>query len=105
MLKSFLGAVKASLRHAETGIEQPAVSVRMSETIVNGDQMPEEIDFSSGVRGLHHIPPGAKVFLPASIEQSVWQYFSAKAQQKGVDLSELLTDVLKRDIEINEALK
>ena len=52
-----------------------------------------------------HIPPDAKVFLPASIEQSVWQYFSAKAQQKGVDLSELLTDVLKRDIEINEALK
>jgi hypothetical protein len=35
----------------------------------------------------------------------VWEYFSRKAEQKGVDLSELLTDVLKRDIEINEALK
>ena len=54
---------------------------------------------------MHHIPPDTKVFLPASIEQSVWQYFSAKAQQKGVGLSELLTDVLKLDIEINEALK
>jgi hypothetical protein len=50
-------------------------------------------------------PLDAKVFLPASIEQSVGQYFSAKAEQKGVGLSELLTDVLKRDIEINEALK
>jgi hypothetical protein len=49
--------------------------------------------------------PSAKVFLPASIERSVWQYFSVKAEQKGTDLSELLTDVLKRDIEINEALK
>jgi len=67
--------------------------------------MPAEIDFSKGVRGLHHIPEGAKVFMPAAIEQSVWQYFSDKAEQKGVDLSELLTEVLRRDIEINEALK
>jgi hypothetical protein len=68
-------------------------------------RIPAEIDFRKGVRGLHHIPPGAKVFLPASIERSVWEYFSVKAEQKGVELSELLTDVLKRDIEINEALK
>jgi hypothetical protein len=67
--------------------------------------MPAEIDFSKGVRGLHHIPAGAKVFLPASIERSVWEYYSRKAEQKGIDLSELLTDVLKRDIEISEALK
>jgi hypothetical protein len=67
--------------------------------------MPAEIDISKAVRGPHHIPPGAKVFLPASIERSVWQYFSVKAEQKGIDLSELLTDVLKPDIEINEALK
>jgi hypothetical protein len=77
----------------------------MSESPINNDSMPDEIDFGKGVRGLHHIPPDAKVFLPASIERSVWQYFSAKAEQKGVELSELLTDVLKRDIEINEALK
>ena len=35
----------------------------------------------------------------------VWEYFSVRAEQKGVGLSELLTDVLKRDIEINEAMK
>ena len=69
------------------------------------NDMPDEIDFSRGVRGRHHIPPGAKVFLPASIERSVWEYFSGKAEEKGVDLSELLTEVLQRDIEINEALK
>ena len=76
----------------------------MSEQPIEHD-MPDEIDFSKGTRGLHHIPANAKVFLPASIERSVWEYFSAKAQQKGVGLSELLTDVLRRDIEINEALK
>jgi macrodomain Ter protein organizer (MatP/YcbG family) len=43
--------------------------------------------------------------MPASIERSVWEYFSSKAERRGVDLSDLLTEVLKRDIEINEALK
>jgi len=59
----------------------------------------------NGVLGLHYIPAGAKVFLSASIERSVWEYFSGKAEQKGIDLAELLTDVLKRDIEISETLK
>ena len=35
---------------------------------------------------------------------SVWEYFSGKAQQRGLELSELVTEVLKKDIEINEAL-
>ena len=77
----------------------------MSDQTFESDEMPAEIDFSKGVRGLHHIPPGAKVFLPASIERSVWEYFAEKAEQKGINLSDLLTDVLKRDIEINETLK
>lgn len=77
----------------------------MSKQPIEDDDIPAEVDFSKGVRGLHHIPPDAKVFLPASIERSVWQYFSIKAQEKGVDLCDLLTDILKRDIEINEALK
>ena len=68
------------------------------------DDMPDEIDFSSGVNGLHHIPAGSRIFLPASIERSVWEYFARKAEEKGIGLSDLLTDVLKRDIEINETL-
>jgi hypothetical protein len=69
------------------------------------DEMPAEIDFSKGIRGLRHIPPDAMVLMPVSIERGVWEYFSGKAEQRGVDLSELVTEVLKRDIEINEALK
>lgn len=69
------------------------------------DDMPTEVDFSKGVRGLHHIPPNAKVVVPTSIERGVWEYFSSKAEEKGVELSELLSEVLKRDIEIDEALK
>lgn len=77
----------------------------MSDRPCDDDEMPAEIDFSGGVRGLHHIPLSAKVFLPTSIEQEVWQYFSRRAAEKGIGLPELLTDVLKHDIEINKALK
>ena len=69
------------------------------------DGMPDDINFTGGIRGLHHIPPGAKVLMPVSIDRRVWEYFSGKAAQQGIDLSELVTEVLKRDIEINEALK
>ncbi len=77
----------------------------MKNLLRNDDEMPAEIGFTKGVRGLHQIPTDAKIFVPASIERGVWEYFAGKAEQKGVDLSELLTEVLKRDMEINEALK
>ena len=77
----------------------------MDNLPVDDDDMPSEVDFSKGVRGLHHIPPGASVLMPVSIERSVWEYFSDKAEQRGIGSSELVTEVLKRDIEINEALK
>ena len=76
----------------------------MNNLQIEDDGMPAEIDFSKGIRGLHHIPPGANVLMPASIEKSVWEYFAGKAEKRGIGLSELLTEVLKRDIEINEAL-
>ena len=75
----------------------------MSNQPIEDNDMPAEIDFSKGARGLHHIPPGARVLMPASIEESVWTYFSGKAEDRGIQLSELLTEVLKREIEINEA--
>ena len=77
----------------------------MNNRPIDDNDTPAEIDFSKAVRGLHHIPPGAKVLMPVSIERGVWEYFSSRAEQRGVDLSELVTEVLKRDIEINEALK
>lgn len=76
----------------------------MSNVPDEDDSPPAEIDFSRGVRGLHHIPPNATVLMPVSIERSVWAYFDGKAKERGVPLSELLTEVLRRDIEINEAL-
>jgi hypothetical protein len=39
----------------------------MKDRPIDAD-MPAEIDFSKGIRGLHHTPPGARVLMPASIE-------------------------------------
>ena len=58
----------------------------MSNQPIEEDGTPAEIDFSKGVRGLHHIPPGARVLRPASIEKSVWTYFSGKAEDRGIQL-------------------
>jgi hypothetical protein len=77
----------------------------MSDGPSEDETVPAKIDFSKGVRGLHHIPPSAKVFAPASIERGVWEYFATRAEEKGIDLSELLTDAPERDIETNETLK
>ncbi len=57
--------------------------------------MPAEINFSKGV-DVYTIPGDRKVLMPVAIERS--------AGQRGV-LSDLVSAVLKRDIEINEALK
>ena len=58
----------------------------MTNQTIDENGMPAEIDFSKASRGRHHVPADAKVFLPASIERSVWEYFSAQAEQKGVAL-------------------
>ena len=64
--------------------------------------LPSEVNFSKGVRGMHFVPADAKVFMPTSIEQSVWKYYADQASKKGVELSDLLTEVLKKDIESAE---
>jgi hypothetical protein len=95
----------ASTAYHLTSPERPSNDPLLLTVADLADDMRPEIDFSGSVRGLHHIPPDAIVFVPASIERWVWEYFSEKAEQRGVKLSELLSEVLKRDIEIGEALK
>jgi hypothetical protein len=77
----------------------------MSNPIADEFEMPDEVDFTSGTRGLHHIHPEARVLMPASIERSVWEHFSRRAEQEGIGLSELLTAVLKRDIALHDTQK
>ncbi len=68
------------------------------------DDMPAEIDFSNGVRGkFHHA--NAQLHLPVYLNQEVQAYLSAIASKKGIPLSDLANDLLKREIDIIEAMK
>ena len=76
----------------------------MNATIKDDDDMPAEIDFSKGVRGkFYHA--NAKLNLPVYLDQEVQAYLSAIASKKGMQLSELANDLLKREIGIIEAMK
>ncbi|HEX9626935.1 MAG TPA: hypothetical protein VGA00_08375 [Acidiferrobacterales bacterium] len=68
------------------------------------DDMPEEIDFSGGVRGKFY-RPGVKLNLPVYLDAEVLAYLTAIATKKGVPLSELANDLLRKEIAILESVK
>jgi hypothetical protein len=68
------------------------------------DDMPAEIDFSGGVRGKFYRPK-SKLNLPVYLDADVQAYLANIAAKKGVPVSELANDLLKREIAIIEAVK
>lgn len=66
--------------------------------------MREEYDFSKGERG-KFFNPDAKINLPVYLESEVLAYLTAKAEAKGVELSVMVNDLLKKDIELIEGVK
>jgi hypothetical protein len=69
-----------------------------------GDDIPLEIDFAGGTRGKFH-RPHARLNLPVYLEADVQAYLEAIAAKKGVPLSELANDLLKKEIAILETVK
>jgi hypothetical protein len=63
-----------------------------------------EIDFSSGSRGKFY-RPNAQLNLPVYLDADVQAYLIALAARKGVQLSDIANDLLKKDIAILEAGK
>jgi hypothetical protein len=70
----------------------------------DSEDMPSEIDFSGGTRGKFH-RPNARLNLPVYLDADVQAYLAALAARKGVPLSDLANDLLKKDIAILEAGK
>ncbi|HYS49190.1 MAG TPA: hypothetical protein VEM36_10490 [Xanthobacteraceae bacterium] len=66
--------------------------------------MPAEINFAGGVRGKFY-RPDAKLNLPVYLDADVQAYLGAIASKKGVPLSDLANDLLKKEIAILEAMK
>jgi hypothetical protein len=68
------------------------------------DDMPGEINFSGGSRGKFY-RTNAKLNLPVYLDADVLAYLSAIASKKGIQLSVLANDLLKKEIAILESVK
>jgi hypothetical protein len=66
--------------------------------------MKSKYDFSKAERG-KFFRKGASLELPVYLEAGVRDYLAERAKAKGVDVNELVNDLLKRDIELIEAAK
>ncbi|MFO7641049.1 MAG: hypothetical protein R6X17_07210 [Candidatus Competibacteraceae bacterium] len=60
--------------------------------------MPGEIDFSQGERGKFY-RPGMKLNLPVYLDDEVQAGLAKLAKAKDVDLSDLVNDLLRKDLE------
>jgi hypothetical protein len=70
----------------------------------NDDDMPAEVDFSKGSRG-KFFKPEAQLHLPVYLDAEVQAYLSARAKARGVDVGQLVNELLKKDIELIEAAR
>lgn len=70
----------------------------------NDDDMPAEIDFSKGTRG-KFFKPGARLNLPVYLEAEVQAYLADRAKARGIEVAQLVNELLKKDIELIEAAR
>jgi hypothetical protein len=66
--------------------------------------MKAEYDFSNAEQG-KFFHPDAKFNLPIYLEEEVLEFFSQRAEAKGIDLNVLLNDLLKKDIAFVKAVE
>jgi hypothetical protein len=64
--------------------------------------MKDEYDFSKADRGRFH-RPGATLAPPVHLDPEVLAFLIARAEARGVTLSDLVNALLKKDIELIEA--
>jgi hypothetical protein len=66
--------------------------------------MKSEYDFSQGERGKFY-RPDARLNLPIYLEEEVLGYLSERARAKGVEVGRLVNEILKKEIDLIEAVK
>jgi hypothetical protein len=74
------------------------------ETASSNDDMPAEINFSKGTRG-KFFRPGTRLSLPIYLDAEVQDYLAERARARGIEVSQLVNELLKKDIELIEAAR
>lgn len=68
------------------------------------DDMPAEVDFSKGTRG-KFFESSAQLDVPVYLEADVQAYLAVRAKARGVEVAQLVNELLKKDIELIEAVR
>lgn len=66
--------------------------------------MKKEYDFSKGVRGKFY-SADAEFELPLYLESDVMTFLKERAEAKGVEVEQLVNDILRRDIALFEVVR
>ncbi|MDJ0620746.1 MAG: hypothetical protein QNJ63_29095 [Calothrix sp. MO_192.B10] len=66
--------------------------------------MKSEYDFSNAERGKFY-RQNTKFNVPIYLDEDVLDYFTERAEAKGVNLNDMINDLLKRDIALVEGVK
>ena len=69
-----------------------------------GEAMKQENDFSKGVRGKFY-RRDAQFNVPVYLDADVQAYLAGEAAQKGIPLSDLVNELLQREIALIESAK
>jgi hypothetical protein len=70
----------------------------------NNDPLDREIDFSKGIRGKFH-RRGVKLRVPVYLEETLLGNLAEIAERRGLNLDDLVSDLLRRDLAIVDALR
>ncbi len=65
------------------------------------DEMPDEIDFSQGIRGRFY-RPNATLRLPIYLDEEVHARLAHLASEKGLELSEPVNELFRKDFDLIE---
>ncbi len=66
--------------------------------------MKQEYDFSKGERG-KFFRKNAKLNLPIYLDDEVQSYLQERASSKGVEITQLVNEMLRQDIKLIEVVK
>lgn len=61
--------------------------------------MKDEYDFSKGQRGRFY-RPDARLNIPVYLDQDIENWFAEKAKAKGVEVQQLVNELLRKDISL-----
>ena len=78
--------------------------MKPTSTTHDEDDMPAEVDFTGATRGKFY-RPNLRLNLPIYLDAEVQDHLNAIATKKGLPLSQIANDLLKKEIEIIEAVK